>query len=65
VVTTPETPTPVEVESRASTLRPLARFLLWDYERTSLAYEIALVLVILILLLVPGLFWGDPLWPIR
>ena len=46
-----------------STLRPLVRFLLWDYERGSLAYEIALLLVLLILLLVPGVFWGDPLWP--
>lgn len=64
-MTTPDTPTPVGAEPRASTLRPLARLLLWDYERTSLAYEIALVLVILILLLVPGSFWGDPLWPAR
>ncbi len=57
----PEETTPVE--EPASTLRPLVRFLLWDYDRTSLAYEIALLLVLLILLLVPGAFWGDPLWP--
>jgi len=64
-VTTRETPAPAPAEPRASTLRPLARLLLWDYDRTSLAYEAALVLVILILLLVPGSFWGDPLWPVR
>ena len=52
---TPETPA-------ASTLRPLVRFLLWDYHRGSPAYEVALILVILILLLVPGGYWGDPLW---
>jgi len=63
MVTTPSTPP--RARPGASTLRPLARFLLWDYPRTSLAYEIALVLAILILLLVPGAFWGDPLWPVR
>jgi len=36
--------------------------LLWDYKRGSLAYDIAFVLVLLVLLLVPGAFWGDPLW---
>ena len=49
----------------ASTLRPLARLLLWDYDRGSPAYDLALVVVILILLLVPGGYWGDPLWPTR
>jgi len=44
-------------------LSPEVRLLLWDYGRGSLAYEVALVLVILLLLLVPGGFWGDPLWP--
>jgi hypothetical protein len=42
-------------------LSPLARLLLWDYERGSLAYDIACLLVLLLLLLVPSLFWGDPL----
>jgi hypothetical protein len=49
----------------SSTLRPLARLLLWDYDRGSPAYDLALVVVILILLLVPGGYWGDPLWPTR
>jgi hypothetical protein len=43
-------------------LSPLARFLLWDYERGSLAYDVALMLVVLVLLTVPAGFWGDPLW---
>jgi hypothetical protein len=43
-------------------LTPLVRLLLWDYERDSLAYDVAFVLVLLVILLVPGGFWGDPLW---
>jgi hypothetical protein len=43
-------------------LTPLVRFLLWDYERGSLAYDVAFVLVLVAVLLVPGGFWGDPLW---
>jgi hypothetical protein len=43
-------------------LSPLVRFLLWDYERGSLAYDVAFVLVLLVLLIAPGGFWGDPLW---
>ena len=38
------------------------RILLWDYERGSLAYDLALLAIILLLLLVPGGRWGDPLW---
>jgi hypothetical protein len=38
------------------------RLLLWDYARGSLAYDLALVVVLLLILLVPGGFWGDPLW---
>jgi hypothetical protein len=38
------------------------RFLLWDYSRGSLAYDVAFVVVVLLVLLVPGSFWGDPLW---
>ena len=40
----------------------LVRLLLWDYARGSLAYDLAFVTVILLVLLVPGGFWGDPLW---
>ncbi len=40
----------------------MVRLLLWDYARGSLAYDLALLLAALIVLLVPGSFWGDPLW---
>jgi hypothetical protein len=39
----------------------LVRVLLWDYGRGSLAYDLALLLVVLLVLLVPASFWGDPL----
>jgi hypothetical protein len=39
------------------------RLLLWDYARGSLAYDLAFLAVVLLVLLVPGGFWGDPLWP--
>lgn len=45
--------------------RPLGsavRLLLWDYARGSVPYDLVLLLVVLIVLLVPGGFWGDPLW---
>ena len=38
------------------------RLLLWDHARGSLAYDLAFVVVVLLILLVPGGFWGDPLW---
>ncbi|HSD66513.1 MAG TPA: hypothetical protein VLF95_07420 [Vicinamibacteria bacterium] len=38
------------------------RLLLWDYTRASVAYDVAFVVVVLLVLLVPGRFWGDPLW---
>ncbi len=41
---------------------PTVRLLLWDYARGSLAYELAVLVVLVLLLLVPGAFWGDPLW---
>ena len=40
----------------------LLRLLLWDYGRGSLAYDLAVLLVVLLVLLVPASFWGDPLW---
>ena len=45
-----------------SKLSPAFRVLLWDFERGSRAYDLALLVVILLLLLVPGGEWGDPLW---
>jgi hypothetical protein len=38
------------------------RLLLWDYARGSLAYDLAFLAVVLLVLLVPGGFWDDPLW---
>jgi len=38
------------------------RLLLWDYARGSLAYDVALAVVLILVLLVPGGFWDDPLW---
>ena len=43
-------------------LSPAFRVLLWDFERASWAYDLALLVVLLVLLLVPGGYWGDPLW---
>ena len=38
------------------------RLLLWDYARGSVAYDVAFLVVVLVILLLPGGFWGDPLW---
>jgi hypothetical protein len=38
------------------------RLLLWEFARGTLAYDLALLAAVLIVLLVPGGFWGDPLW---
>jgi hypothetical protein len=38
-----------------------ARVLLWDYERGSLAYDLLCLFLVLLLLLVPGAWWGDPM----
>jgi hypothetical protein len=43
-------------------LSPAFRVLLWDFERSTVAYDVAVLIVLLVLLLVPGGFWGDPLW---
>jgi len=40
----------------------VVRLLMWDHGRGSLAYDLAFVIVVLLVLLVPGGFWGDPLW---
>ncbi len=45
-----------------SKLSPAFRVLLWDFERASVAYDLAFLAVLLVLLLVPGDRWGDPLW---
>jgi hypothetical protein len=52
-----------EVEDEESLkLGKAVKLALWDYSRESLAYDLALLVVLLVLLLVPGGFWGDPLW---
>jgi hypothetical protein len=43
------------------TLRPLARLLLWDYERGSLAYYLACLAILAVLFLAPADLWADPL----
>jgi hypothetical protein len=53
----------VEVSEESRVKRgPAVRLLLWDYGRESLAYDVAFAIVVLLVLLVPGSFWGDPLW---
>lgn len=46
-------------------LSAVVRLILWDYGRGSLPYDAAFLVVALLVLLVPGGFWGDPLWPAR
>jgi hypothetical protein len=50
------------VEDRPVKRSAAVRVLLWDYGRGSVAYDLAFVAVVLLLLVVPGGFWGDPLW---
>lgn len=47
------------------TFSPLARLLLWDYERGSLAYDLICLVLLLVLLSVPSAWWSDPMvnWP--
>jgi hypothetical protein len=42
-------------------LTPLARLLLWDHGRGSLAYELLCLVVLALVLLTPAGFWGDPM----
>jgi hypothetical protein len=44
-----------------STLSGLPRLVLWDYERGSLHYDLFCVLLLLIMLLVPPHWLGDPM----
>jgi hypothetical protein len=52
---------PVSDESRARRSATV-RLLLWDHARGSVAYDVAFLVVVLVILLLPGGFWGDPLW---
>ena len=40
-----------------------ARVLLWDFDRGSLAYDLLCAFLVLLLLIVPALWWGDPMVP--
>ncbi len=51
------------LEEGSLKLGAAVRLVLWDYPRGSVAYDIAFALVVLVLFLVPGAFWNDPLWP--
>jgi hypothetical protein len=42
-------------------LSPIARLLLWDYERGGLAWDVACLVILGVLFLVPPHLWGDPL----
>ena len=42
-------------------LAPLARFLLWDYGRGSVPYDVLVALLLLLLIAVPAGWWGDPM----
>jgi hypothetical protein len=42
-------------------LAPLARFLLWDYDRGSVPYDVLVALMLLLLIVVPAGWWGDPM----
>jgi hypothetical protein len=45
----------------AATLSLRARILLWDFERGSLAYDLLCLFLVLLLLLIPAAWWGDPM----
>jgi hypothetical protein len=45
----------------AAALSARARVLLWDFERGSLAYDLLCLFLVLLLLLVPAAWWGDPM----
>jgi len=42
-------------------LTPVARFLLWDYGRGSVPYDVLVALMLLLLIAVPAAWWGDPM----
>jgi hypothetical protein len=54
---------PAEASGAARTLSLKARILLWDFERGSLAYDLLILFLVLLLLLVPAIWWADPMTP--
>jgi hypothetical protein len=51
--------------SRPLALSRAARVLLWDFPRGSLAYDLIVLVLVLLLLLAPAGLWRDPMvsWP--
>ena len=56
-----DVPAPVKSDRGAASLSRGARMLLWDFERGSLAYDLLCLFLLLLLLAVPGTWWGDPM----
>ena len=46
-------------------LSPKARLLLWDYARGSLPYDVLCALLILLMMLIPPGWLGDPMVVVR
>jgi hypothetical protein len=46
-------------------MTPRARLLFWDYPRGSVAYDLMLLLLAVIVFVVPAAFWGDPMGALR
>jgi hypothetical protein len=46
-------------------LTPLTRFLLWDYDRTSLPYLVLCIAILVFILLVPPAWLADPIASLR
>ncbi|MCU0242416.1 MAG: hypothetical protein MUF51_08335 [Vicinamibacteria bacterium] len=42
-------------------LKPLARFLLWDYDRGSLPYDVLCIILFLLVVFLPAAWLGDPM----
>jgi hypothetical protein len=42
-------------------LRPIVRFLLWDYDRMSVPYLILSILILIAIVCVPPAWIGDPM----
>jgi hypothetical protein len=52
-----------EASAAARALSVKARILLWDFERGSLAYDLLILFLVLLLVAVPASWWADPMIP--
>ena len=50
---------------KAARLKPLARLLLWDFDRLSLPYLLLCLAILAFVLLVPPAWLGDPMVVVR